>query len=195
MRSRSITVSIDIDLSQLCITTLAYSSCMGGVTIGWRVNDVHIWHWPWWQAYIYLDAYLCKIYDSIYLSVQLSVCHSHRVLKVVMDNNLTGHDHVNSLSKNRSRKVHHLYRIDRLVGLVVNASAPMGRSGVRIPRAAGLLRVESYQWLKKMVFQFPVATLRGARRYRVSTGTWCQYTVNGWGRKFDLQFLSQCGRT
>ena len=51
--------------------------------------------------------------------------------------------------------------------------------------------------LKGLKIGFPVATLPGAWRYRVSTGTgWpgCQYTVTKSGRKLDLQLLSQCGR-
>ena len=39
---------------------------------------------------------------------------------------------------------------------------------------------------------------QAACRYRLSAGdwsAWCQYTVTGWGRKFDLQLLSQCGST
>ena len=44
--------------------------------------------------------------------------------------------------------------------------------------------VESYQWLKNWHSSgYP------ARRLA------CQYTVTGWSRTFDLQFLSQCGST
>ena len=45
------------------------------------------------------------------------VVDSHRVLGVVIDNNLTWHDHVNSLSKNPSRKVHHLCRFKHVLHL------------------------------------------------------------------------------
>ena len=53
--------------------------------------------------------------------------------------------------------------------------------------------VKFYHWLH---IGTPVATLPGAWCYRARDWlVWCQYTVTGWDRKFDLHLLSQCGST
>ena len=41
----------------------------------------------------------------------IEIVDSHRVLGVVIDNNLIWHDHLNSVGKNLSRKVHQLFRV------------------------------------------------------------------------------------
>ena len=45
------------------------------------------------------------------------IVDSHRLLEVMIDNNLIGHDHVNSLNKNLSRKVHQLCRVKHFLNL------------------------------------------------------------------------------
>ena len=67
--------------------------------------------------------------------------------------------------------------------------------GVQIPLAMGFFQVKSYQWLKNWH-----SSAYPARRLALQGQHWdwlarCQYTVTGWGRKFDLQLLSQCGST
>ena len=83
-----------------------------------------------------------------------------------------------------------------LAGLVVKASASgSGRSQVQIPLATGFFQVESYQWLINWHSSgYPARrlALKGQRR---DWSARCQYTVTGWGRKFDLQLLFQCGST
>ena len=70
-----------------------------------------------------------------------------------------------------------------------------GRSGVQIPLATEFFQVESYQWLKNWhSSDYP------ARRLALEGQCWdwsaqCPYSVIGWGRKFDLQLLCQCGST
>ena len=47
----------------------------------------------------------------------IEIVDSHRVLGVMIDNNLTWHDHVNYLSKSLARKVHQLCRIKHFLNL------------------------------------------------------------------------------
>ena len=84
----------------------------------------------------------------------------------------------------------------RLVGLVVKASASRAEIPGSNPACAGFFSgVESYQRLKNWHSSgYP------ARRLALEGQCWdwlarCQYTVTGWDRKLDLQFLSQCGST
>ena len=82
----------------------------------------------------------------------------------------------------------------RLVGLVIKASATRAED----PQFESCLRqdfswVESYQWHWHSS-GYP------ARRLLLLGQcwdwlAWCQYTVIGWDGKFDLQLLSQCGRS
>ena len=60
-----------------------------------------------------------------------------------------------------------------------------GRSGVRIPLATGLFRVESYQWLQKWHSSGYPARRLALQGQRWDWSARCQYTVTGWGRKFD----------
>ena len=69
------------------------------------------------------------------------------------------------------------------------------RSGVRIPLATGFFRVESYQWLKNWHSSGYPAWRLALYGQRWDWSAQCQCTVTGWGRKFDLQLLSQCGST
>ena len=55
--------------------------------------------------------------------------------------------------------------------------------------------VESYQWLKNWNSNGYPARRLAFLGQRWDWSARCQYTVTGWGRKFDLQLLSQCGRT
>ena len=71
-----------------------------------------------------------------------------------------------------------------------------GRSGVRISVEKGFFRVESYQWLQNWHSSSGYPT----RCLPLQGQCWdwsarCQYTATGWGRKLDLQLLSQCGST
>ena len=88
-----------------------------------------------------------------------------------------------------------------LIGLVVKALPREREIRSSVPACAvGIfsgLRHTSY-----LKIGIPVATLQGTWRFtfRVSAGTgWFgvsnEYTVTGSGRKFNLQFLSQCGST
>ena len=86
--------------------------------------------------------------------------------------------------------------IDRLVGLVVKASASRAEGpGFESRLGRDFFGVESYQWLKNCHSSgYP------ARRLALQGQHWdwlarCQYTVTGWGRTLDLQLLSQCGST
>ena len=70
------------------------------------------------------------------------------------------------------------------------------RSGVWFPLSLwGCFWVESYQWLTHWHSSgYP------ARRLALQGQRWdwfarCQCTVTEWGKKFDLQLLSQCGST
>ena len=81
---------------------------------------------------------------------------------------------------------------DRLVDQVVKAS---------VSRVEDLWKESHLQWdfsvsshTIYLEIGTPVATLPGAWRERVRTWSG-QYTVTEWGRKFDLQLLSQCGST
>ena len=85
---------------------------------------------------------------------------------------------------------------NRLVGLVVKASASRAKDpGFESRLRRDFFGVESYQWLKNWHSSgYP------ARRLALEGQRWdwsarCQYTVTGWGRKSDLQLLSQCGNT
>ena len=76
-------------------------------------------------------------------------------------------------------------------GLVVRLGSR--RSGVRIPLATGFFWVKSYQWLKNWHSSGYPARLLALLGQRWHWSARCQYTVTGWGRKFDLQLVSQCG--
>ena len=85
---------------------------------------------------------------------------------------------------------------DRLVGLVVKVSA----SRAEDPGFKSHLRRDFSRWshTRDLKIGTPVATLPGAWQYRGQRWDWlarCQYTLTGWGRKFDPQLLSQCGST
>ena len=85
---------------------------------------------------------------------------------------------------------------DHLVGLVDKASA----SRAEDPGFESRLRwdssgVESYQWLKNWHSSGYPARRLALQGQRWDWLAWCQYTVTGWGRKFDVQLLSQCGST
>ena len=82
----------------------------------------------------------------------------------------------------------------RLGGLVVKASA----SGAEDPGFESRLRRDfsGSSHISDLNIGIPVTTLPGAWRYRVSAGTGRSgVRVTGWGRKLDLQLLSQCGGT
>ena len=88
------------------------------------------------------------------------------------------------------------FAVDRLVGLVVKASASRAEDpGFESSLRRDFFGVESYQWLKHWhSSRYP------ARRLALQGQHWdwsarCQYTVTGWGRKLDLQLVSQCGST
>ena len=69
-----------------------------------------------------------------------------------------------------------------------------GRFGVRFPLGLwGFLRVESYQSLRNRHFSGypPRCIVLWGQRWNCLAR--CQYTVIGWGRKFDPELLSQCG--
>ena len=84
-----------------------------------------------------------------------------------------------------------------LIGLVVKVSA----LGVEYSEFESCLRRGDFSGsshTSDLKIGTQVATLPGAWRHRVSAGTGfarCQYIVTGWGRKFDLQLLSQCDST
>ena len=83
------------------------------------------------------------------------------------------------LSLSRMLHIPRLSSEDRLVGLVVKASA----SGAEDPGFVSRLRRGDFSGsshTSDLKTGAPVATLPGAWRYRVSAGTgWCQYTVTG----------------
>ena len=82
-----------------------------------------------------------------------------------------------------------------LAGLVVKASASGVEDPVRIQLAMGFSPVESYQWLKNWHSSGYPARHLALYSQRRDWSVPYQYTVTGWGRKFDLQLLSQCGST
>ena len=55
--------------------------------------------------------------------------------------------------------------------------------------------VESYQWLKNWHSSGYPARRLALKGQRWDWSARWQYTVTGWGRKSDLQLLSQCGST
>ena len=101
------------------------------------------------------------------------------------------------------RKVHCLYLLlswcciffqyrNRLTGLVVKALASRAEvSGFESCLRWNFSRSSHTSGLK---IGTRVATLPDAWRYRAWLAR-CQYPVTGWGSKFDLQLLSQCGST
>ena len=96
------------------------------------------------------------------------------------------------LSLSRSRST---LSLNRLVGLVVKASA--SRAAVPGFDSRSSRDFSGSSHTTDCNTGNPVAILPGAWRYRVGAD-WlarCQYTVTGWGRKLDLQLLSQNGST
>ena len=89
----------------------------------------------------------------------------------------------------------HFLFLYHLVGLVVKVSA----SRAADPGFDSCLSCGDFSgWSHTIDLKTgtPVATLPGTWHYRVSAGTgWpdVSITVTGWGRKFDLLLLSQCG--
>ena len=85
----------------------------------------------------------------------------------------------------------------RLVVLVVKASA-LGVEDLELDSRLCHGDFSRSSLTSSLKIGTPVASLPGSWRYRVSWDclAWCQYTVTGRGRKFDLQlYLSVAGRT
>ena len=87
------------------------------------------------------------------------------------------------------------WKQNRLASLVVKAST----SGAEGPGFESCLQ-RDFSWsshTSDSKIGTSVATLPGAWRYRVSWdwSAWRQYTVTGWGRKFDPKLISQCDST
>ena len=83
---------------------------------------------------------------------------------------------------------------NRLVGLVVKASASKAEDpGFESRLQRDFSGVKSYQWLKNWHSSGYPAKLLALWGRHWDWWALCHYIVTGWGTKFDLQLLSQCG--
>ena len=88
-----------------------------------------------------------------------------------------------------------LYFKDRLVGLAARRPPRKRKIPGLNPACAGILSGSSHTSdSKKLALQWLPCQVPGIIESVLGLAR-CQYTVTGWGRKFDQQFLSQCGST